>query len=386
MPMPQLAQEVEEGVVVTWFVELGDAVSEGQLLAEVQVQKVSVEVPSPVTGRVAQLLAGAGQVVRQGDPIAVIEESGGEQPSAPEAEPTAAAIGAAGDAVSQGPARPSPIASPAARRLARELSLDLTSIVGSGTGGRITERDVEAARQAAASPLSAVELTYAAGVEPLGPLRQSIAERLVSWQAATAQLTLVAEADVSDLATMLGESASKSGTAVGYLAAVVKTCATSLSRHVRLGARWSGQALLLPHQFDINVAVSLPDGLITPAVRAVEGKNIVTISAEIAELAERARSRVLTPSETEGGVFTVSNLGAHRIDAFTPLLNPPQVAILGIGQARRRAVVVDEVIVPRTMMTLSLTFDHRALDGVPAAAFLADLLGLLEQPGWLFDR
>ncbi len=375
--MPRLAEEVEEGVVVTWFVEPGAPVSEGDLLAELQVQKVNSELHSPFSGRVALLLVEPGGVARQGAPIAEIED--GEQPAAPGGP---APIAAPLSEESHGGPAPAP-ASPSARRLARELGVDLTSVTGSGPGGRIVEADVQAATARPASTEAGSTAASQPRIEPLTPMRRAIAERLSAWLGSTAQLTLTAEADVTALAAELERSSAGSQRRASYLEAVVRGLALALHHHPALGARWTDAGLAYAGRRDIGVAVALPDGLITPVVRDADRKDLFALGREIAELAERARAGGLTPAEVEGGTLSVTNLGAYRIDGFTPLLNPPQTAIVGLGRARLRPAVVDGAIVPRLLIVLSLTFDHRVVDGAPAADFLTEVVGLLEDPATL---
>ncbi len=344
--MPRLSEEVEEGIVVTWFVQPGAVVSEGDLLAEVQVEKLSAEVRAPASGRVAELLVAPGGVVVQGATITVLEDT------------------AAG-------AETAPVASPSARRLARELGVDLAAVTGSGPGGRIVEADVQAAASGAPA---------APRAEPLTPMRKAIAERLRAGLAETAQLTLTAEADVSELENELARLSAAWGRRASYTEAAVRACALALREHPRAASRWTEAGLSPAESIDIGIAVALDDGLVVPVVRAADAKSLEQLSSEIAGLAERARAGRLEAADTEGGVFSVTNLGAYRIDAFTPLLNPPQTAILGLGRARARPAVVAGAVVPRTLLVLSLTFDHRVIDGAPAAAFLERVVGLLEEP------
>ncbi len=376
--MPRLAEEAEEGVVVAWFIEPGASVNEGDLLAELQVEKVSSELHSPFSGRVAQLLVEPGGVARQGAPIAVIEE--GAESAAPggPGSPAAQVI----EKGERAGLEPAP-ASPSARRLARELGVDLTSVTGSGPGGRIVEADVQAAAARSASGERRAAGAGQLRIEPLTPMRRAIAERLTAWLGSTAQVTLTAEADVTALTAELERLSADSPHRASYLEAVVRGLALALHNHPAVGARWTEAALAYSDRHDIGVAVALPEGLIAPVVRDADHKDLATLGREIAELAERARAGALTPPEVEGGALSVTNLGAYRIDGFTPLLNPPQTAILGIGRARWRPAVVDGAIVPRLLMVLSLTFDHRVVDGAPAADFLTEVVGLLEEPALL---
>jgi pyruvate dehydrogenase E2 component (dihydrolipoamide acetyltransferase) len=353
-------------------------VREGDLVAEVQVEKISAEVRAPVGGRLAELLVAPGAVIVQGHPIAVLETAGaaGEAASAeaPPAVQSAAPPGvAAAPPAGAQPAAPPP-ASPVARRLALELGVDLASISGSGPGGRIVEADV---RAAAAAPRPTPELV------PLTPMRRAIAGRLRAGLLEAAQLTLTAEADVTDLAALLAAVSAASGRRATYTAAAVRASALALRDHPRLAATWNEEGLRLPGRIDIGVAVALEDGLVVPVVRDAAGKSLEELDRDIAHLAERARSARLTLDETQGAVFSVTNLGGYRVDAFTPLLDPSQTAILGLGRARPRPAVVGRTVAVRTLAVLSLTFDHRVVDGAPAAAFLDQVIAAFEDPGRL---
>jgi pyruvate dehydrogenase E2 component (dihydrolipoamide acetyltransferase) len=220
-------------------------------------------------------------------------------------------------------------------------------------------------------------------VEPLTAMRRTIADRLRSGLAATAQLTVTAEADVTDLDTAMLAWSTEWGRRVTYTEAIVRAVALVLREHPWVAARLTERGLVAAGSIDIGVAVALEDGLIVPVVRDADRKDLPTLGVEIAELAQRTRSGTLAPADTEGACFSVTNLGAYRIDAFTPLLNPPQTAILGVGRARPRPAVVDGAVVPRTLVVLSLTFDHQVIDGAPAAAFLEDVVRRLEKPGRL---
>jgi pyruvate/2-oxoglutarate dehydrogenase complex dihydrolipoamide acyltransferase (E2) component len=338
--MPALSDATDEGIVVAWFAQPGALVGAGELIAQVQVEKTSADVHAPAAGRLAEIVVPAGAAVRAGEPIAVVDTEPAAAPAPPAASSTPAAA-------------PS---SPSARRLARELGVDIGALAGSGPGGRIVEADVRAAAQAGG------------GVEPLGPMRRMIAARLTRALQTAAQLTLTAEADVTALIEAGGP----------VTAAAVRASAVALHAHPRLGARLTERGRELPAAIDIGVAVALDDGLVVPVIRAADGKDLPTLAQEIAAVAERARTNRLTAAETQGAVFGVTNLGAHRVDAFTPLLDLPQTAVLGLGRARARPAVVHGAVVPRMLMALSLTFDHRVVDGEPAAAFLDDLVVALE--------
>ncbi len=405
--MPRLSDAVEEGVLVTWFVEPGATVTEGDLIAEIQVEKVSAEVRAPAAGRVAELLVEPGAVVPQEAVLAVIE-TGAADVAAAEApstgRPSTGRPSTAGVPLSAGvayppatatagptvrvpasaprtalsPASPAspPPASPAARRLARELGVDLALVTGSGPGGRIVEADV----RAAAAPSGGSTAGAAPPPAPLSPTRRRIADRLRTGLLATAQVTLTAEADLTELAARLATWSTVWGRRATYTEAIVRACALALRAHPRLSAWLTPAGLVIPDRIDIGVAVAVEDALLVPVVRDADRRPLAEIGAAIETLAERARRGQLEAREMEGACFSVTNLGAYRVDAFTPLLDPPQTAILGVGRARLRPAVVDGALAVRTVAVLSLTFDHQVVDGAPAAAFLDAVLDLLGDP------
>ncbi len=424
--VPRLSDATDEGMLVAWFVEPGQRVSAGDTVAEVQMEKTSYDVVAPAAGRIERLLAAPGDIVTAATAIATLADDGGDGVSATTpAQTTSAAVPAetapapaevaavpgetgptAAPALAASPAGlPAPgdggdgdevrvAASPAARRLARELGVELRRVAGSGPGGRIQESDVRAvaeagpavappAAQAAQASPAAPTPVREPGLVPISIMRRTIADRLRTGLAETAQLTLTAEADVTDLAARLGAWTARLGRKVGYTEALVRACAAALGEHPRLAMAWTDRGLVPARSIDVGVAVALPDGLLVPVVRGADRKDLSELGTEIAGLADRARSGVLTAAETSGACFTVTSLGAWRIDAFTPLLDPPQTAIMGIGRARLRPAVVDGAIVPRMLLVLSLTIDHRVVDGAPAAAFLEAVVCRLETPGWM---
>jgi pyruvate dehydrogenase E2 component (dihydrolipoamide acetyltransferase) len=214
-------------------------------------------------------------------------------------------------------------------------------------------------------------------------MRRIIANRMRTGLATSAQLTLTAEADLTALGAELKRLTQEWGRRASYTEAAVRASAIALRAHPRVTAILVEGQLLYPSQIDIGVAVALDEGLVAPIIRNADRKGLAALNAEIAELAEKARGGRLTLDELQGGCFTVTNLGGYRIDAFTPVLNPPQSAILGMGRGRLRPAVADGAIVPRNLAVLSLTIDHQVIDGAPGAAFLGDVLGLLEDPARL---
>jgi pyruvate dehydrogenase E2 component (dihydrolipoamide acetyltransferase) len=265
--------------------------------------------------------------------------------------------------------------------VARELGVEWQHVKGTGRTGRIRERDVRAAAPA----------TPARGpgrLLPLTPTRRQIAERLAAGSHEAVPVTLTTRADATNLVNLRGqfkppgESAGPADAAVPtYTDFLVKLAASALLRHPLLNACWTDEGLWLSEGVHVGVAVDTEAGLLVPVLRDVQALGLLQVAALSRELVERARARRLTAEEMQGGTFTVTNLGRYGIDAFTPVLNPPQCAILGIGRIRREPAVHGGRVVPRQVLTLSLTFDHRAVDGAPAAQFLDTLRGHVEQPG-----
>ena len=266
--------------------------------------------------------------------------------------------------------------SPRARRAARELGIDWSGIQGSGANGRIRERDIQAATAGSKGNLI-----------PHTNIRRTIAARMLAGHAQTAPVTLTTKADATNLVNIRQQfksAASARDIVPTYTDLIVKLTAVALKQHPLLQAQWRDEGLFVPQKIDIAVAADTETGLLVPVVRKVDSLTLRQIAAQSQDLAGKARAGTLTAEEMRDATFTVTNLGGFGIDAFTPILNPPQCAVLGIGRIVREPAVVEEKIVPRDMVTLSLTFDHRILDGAPAARFLATLRGCLEQPAaWL---
>jgi pyruvate dehydrogenase E2 component (dihydrolipoamide acetyltransferase) len=334
--MPIITASGEEAVVTAWFVDEGQTCADGQLIAEVQAEKVSAEVEAPGAGQVVDRVA-VNAPVPQGRPICRIVEPV-EQPTSPiAAEPRTA---------EPEPGGPRVTASPAAKRVARELRVELSDIAGSGPGGRITEADV---RTAAGRPVSS-------------GLRAVIARNMRRSHEETAAVTLHTTVD-------LGDEVPNHITAT-----IVKTVAETLADHPDLNGHRDGEVFIPADVAQVAVAIQTDQGLVAPVVRNASSRPVEEVAGVIQSLAERAASKALTAADFEGGTFTVSNLGPYGIDGFTPIINLPQIAILGVG-AIRRVPVVDEAGLVSTgnQIVLSLTFDHAFVDGAPAAAFLQQI-------------
>jgi pyruvate dehydrogenase E2 component (dihydrolipoamide acetyltransferase) len=360
--VPRLGWNMEQGTFLAWLKRDGDAVRAGEALYALEGDKAVQEIESLDTGtlRIAPGGPREGEVVTVGtllghlvaDAPTDVERHVATPPTAP------------GTATS----------SPRARRVAAELGVDWRSVRGSGRGGRVRERDVRAVAPGPRSP-------------GLPPFRRTIADRLMNSLRSTAPVTLTSTADVSNLVSLRNQfrAAVESEAPVpSYTDFLVKLAALVLGRHPGLNARWEGDQPVRSREAHIGIAVDVAEGLLVPVLRDAHALSLREVAIRSRALIERARQRKLTAEELSGGTFTVSNLGPWGIDAFTPILNYPECAILGVGRIERRPAVRGERIVPRAMMTLSLTFDHRAVDGAPAARFLDDLRKCLENPGpWL---
>ncbi len=276
-------------------------------------------------------------------------------------------------------------ASPLARRLAKEHGVDLGSIVGSGPDGRIVRDDVLQASAAAAEALviEAPALQQATEVIPMDGIREIIAERMTMSLQTNASVTLHTEVDATafvELRGMLNDKLQAREVNLTYTDLLVKVVANALGEHPRLNATLTDEGIHLLPEINIGVAVALEDGLVVPVVRNADKERLSEISEQVRDFAERARSNQLTPGELQGGTFTITNLGNFGIDAFTPIINPPESAILGVGRILKKPVVHDDEIVVRSMLTLSLTFDHRVVDGAPAAQFLQTVSSYIQDP------
>ncbi len=395
--MPKFGLTMHEGTVQRFFKNVGDVVAAGEPLYEVETEKVLYEVEAPVSGTLAAMLCADGDTVECGVAVAVIAESG-ENPAevalryskSAGAAPRAAAAAAASGAKSPAPASPASGASsadarravsPVARKLAAELGVDLASVVGSGPGGRITREDVErAATEPQRVSAAARSPARAAAPSPSQPtpfrgIRKTIAERMHQSLRDTAQLTITAEADVTPATELRTRITREFECSVTDL--IIHAVARALVKHPRLNSRLDGNQIVASPAVNVGLAVSLDDGLIVPVIHDAAQKTLREIAVESKSLAERARLGRLKLEDVTGGTFTITNLGPWGVDAFTPILNPGETAILGVGRIVEKPAIYRGEIARRAMVTLSLTFDHRVVDGAPAAEFLQSAVEIL---------
>lgn len=397
--VPKGAETVTEGRIARWMVKDGEAVKTDQPLLELETDKATMEVPSPAAG-VITLLAKADQVVQVGQKIAVIDPAGvpATKPAAATPPPPPAAMPTA-----------EVLASPAAAAAIRNQNLDPTKLPATGPGGRITKDDILTHQQSAVSGQPAqtngpksedksltkvtaqvvpIPVPREEGLretrQPMSMIRKRIAERLLDSQNTTATLTTFNEADMSaiqDLRAKYNERFEKKyGVKIGFMSVFVKAAVEALKAFPIVNARIEGNDIVQQHFYDIGVAVSTEKGLMVPVLRDADKKSIADIEKAIADVAKRARDGKVGIQEMQGGTFTITNGGIFGSMLSTPILNPPQTAILGMHSIQKRAVVVNDQIVIRPMMYLALSYDHRLLDGREAVQFLVRIKECLEDP------
>jgi pyruvate dehydrogenase E2 component (dihydrolipoamide acetyltransferase) len=361
--LPDLGEGLTEGEIARWHVSEGQEIAEDDPLVDIQTDKATVEIPSPYAGVVLQIVVPEGDVAPVGAPLVVIGRRGEEPESSSDKllqASTAAEEGAkeASDNLSQAVGASSRVqATPVVRRIAQELGVELAEVNGSGPGGRITEADVRAAAAAMAGD---------ARREPLRGVRRLIAEHMARAHREVPPVTWVEECDFEAVALD------------ALLGTVVRACADALVGFPELNARFDGDAILYLERYDIGVAVQTDDGLVVPVVRRANEKAVAELSAEIAELAERARSGSLKAEELRDSTFTVTSAGKLAGLFQTPIVNHPEVAILSIGRIAPRPVVRGDEVVVRRIGTIAVTFDHRVVDGARAAAFGLDVIARLQ--------
>ena len=389
--MPKLGQTMEEGLLVEWFKQEGDSVERGDLLYTLESDKATLDVEATFRGYLRTILVEEGESVPVLTVVALItktpdEDIEGYQPAAP-VEPVGAGeqVETGEGATVTAAAAGTVAASPRARRLAREKGVDLSRVTGTGEGGRIVEEDIEATP----TEIPQVEVT---DTVPLTGLRGIIAERMASSAHSTARVTLVSEVDATALVEfrehLKKEVSGQWGFTPGYTELLGIAATRALTEFPWMNARLSADGMAIEHLKEINlgVAVDTDRGLLVLVVKNAGEKNLRTIGTELAGMVEKALAGRSLPDDLTGGTFTMTNLGAFGIDAFTPVINPPEAAVLGVGRIQSKPVVDGDEIVIRQMLTLSLVFDHRLMDGAPAAHFLERVADLIREPEKLLYR
>lgn len=383
--LPDIGEGVVEGEIVRWFIKEGDGVEEDQPLVEVMTDKATVELPSPVQGRVVKRGGEEGDIVQVGATLVVIETEAQQGETVVKEEQVAEVpqVQAAG----KGKEQPTSVsgralATPAIRKLAQERSIDLSQIHGSGPGGRIRKEDLE--RVGAPAAAGEVETIAYRG------LRRKIGDHVSASKRTAAHYTYVEEADVTQLVRRREEliaSSSIDDVRITYLPFFMKAVVEGLKKHPLVNSTLDEAkgVIELRKYYNIGIAVATPEGLVVPVVKGVEEKSLSQVAREVAKLTSAARKGTLELEDLKGGSFTITSLGVLGGVLATPIINYPEVAILGVHKISQRPVVQEGEIVIRDMVYLSLSLDHRVLDGVAAAEFLRDVIAQLESPSPLFE-
>ncbi|MHB2036514.1 MAG: dihydrolipoamide acetyltransferase family protein [Nitrososphaerales archaeon] len=395
--LPDIGEGVAEGEVLKWLVSEGDIVKEDQPLVEVMTDKVNVEIPSPKSGRIAKIVAKVGDVVGVGQSLVVFEvedaESGTPQQSQSKHE-----LGQASEVIRQD-AQGNVLAAPATRKLASQLGVDIQSLVGTGQEGRVTVEDVQKASENFARSKSTIASSVAEDqsdkrteLVPLRGMRKTIAERMVRSAHNAAHVTHVDEVDVTELVLLrnkLNSRADNGGENVKltFLPFIIRALVPALKEfpYVNASIDDQKQEIVLKKYYNIGIATDTDQGLIVPVIRNVDEKSIFNLAIEIEDLVEKARTGNLNLDEVRDSTFTLTNVGSIGGLFSTPLVNYPEVAILGIQRIIKRPVVKNDSVVVRDMMNLSLSFDHRVLDGAYAARFLNRVIAMIENPAILAE-
>ncbi len=426
--LPDLGEGVAEGEIVKWLVKEGDAISEDQPMVEVMTDKATVQIPSPSKGKVGKILAKEGQTAKVGDVLVTLDDVNGSAKGSEVLQGGAVQRAPMTPASSVLASSPKPlgvgiVATPATRKLARDLNVNIESVTGTGPAGRITEEDIRkavGAKGAAASlerPIvqpktaitqqettpSQVSTVTTPGIAHIVPqritgqmeeripvhgIRKRIAEKMTKSLRTTAQVTHVDEVDFTQLAALrekLKPSAEEQKVKLTYMPFIMQTAAACLKEFPYFNASIDDekQEIILKHYYNVGFATDTPNGLIVPVIKDLDKKTIFQIASELGDLSEKARTGKIALDEIQGGTFTVTNVGTLGGIMSTPIINVPEVAILGIQRIQKRPVVIEEQIVIRDMSYVSLSFDHRIVDGADAARFTTRLISIMENPGLL---
>jgi len=370
--MPQLGESIAEGTVVKWLIPVGGTIQADQDLLEVETEKVDLVIPSPATGVLGEILVPEGKTVPIGTLLARIEST-----------PPSEVINRVGGVVVRH-TEPASAGeghhSPAVRQLAREQGVDLSQVTGTGAGGRVTKKDVQdfIAHGGGSAGVTdpGGERSMGEDILPFTQMRRTIAERMVKSRQTSAHVTTFFEADFSGIAKF------REGRNLTYLPFVIRAVTRAIRELPVVNSAWGEQGIIVKKDIHVGVATALEDGLLVPVVRHADRKGLTQLAKDIADLAERARAKKLSPEEVQGGTFTITNHGGFGSLFSTPIIHQPQIAILGVGAIQKRAVVINEAIAIRPMGYLSLSFDHRVIDGATADQFMAKVKSYLEQSQW----
>jgi pyruvate dehydrogenase E2 component (dihydrolipoamide acetyltransferase) len=405
---PDIGEGLTEGEIVRWLVKEGDEIKEGQPLVEVETDKALAEIPSPRTGVILKILAKEKEIVKVGQVIVVFGEKGETLAPAPPAKPKsvgvvgeleeapeeAPAVVARAEAVKPAFVSPHALATPAIRALAKELGIDLDKVKGTGLEGRVLEKDVRLTAEGKEKPVEEVkrptkikkyDLYGYVDRIPLRGVRRSIAKAMVKSKYTAPHVTTMDEADVTELWKIREKekkTAEKKGIKLTILPFIIKAVIAGLKEHPYLNATLDdeNEEIIVKKYFNIGMATDTPEGLMVPVVKNAGDKSILHLAEELTQLAEKARNRSIDLADLKGGTFTITNYGALGGIYGTPIINHPEVAILGVGKIKDMPVVRDGKIEVRKILHLALSFDHRVVDGGEAARFLNTVIARLEDP------
>jgi len=404
--MPKMGDAMTEGKVVRWYKRAGEAVKKGEPVLEIETDKVNLDLEAEQDGTIGEVSAQEGQVVPVGERLATVLGAGEKAPE-PQAQPQQRRVTDKKDSVKHTTGeyaeaiemkaprvdRSAPVAaplrvveggrprsSPLARKMASEMGVSLDAIQGSGPSGRIVARDVKNVGPALSRPARAESPRYVGKTEqiPLSAMRRTIAKRLAESTGPIPHFYLTVDYNVTNLMSLRQQMNEIVKISVNDF--IIKAAALALRHHPNVNASWGDEAITQHGEIHVGVAVSTPEGLITPVIRNADQKSVTDIATEVRALAEKAKNRKLRPEEYQGSTFTISNLGAWGIEEFTAIINPPNVAILAIGVATPQPVAIDGQVVVRDRMKITMSCDHRVVDGAAGAEYLRTLRQYVEQP------
>jgi pyruvate dehydrogenase E2 component (dihydrolipoamide acetyltransferase) len=384
---PDVGEGIAEGEIVRWLVKEGDWVKEDQELVEVETDKAVVTINSPYTGKIERLHGQEGQIIKVGDPLTTIDGKD-EAASAAESgkQDSGTVVGSLTEEQPIDIVRPV-LATPAVRAFARQMNVDLAQVEGTGPGGRITKEDIEAVAGSSVAPHSGAAADPYGAVEkiPLRGIRRTVAKRMAEASKRVADVTIWHDADITELAELRAkenQTMAAPGVKLTYLPFLIKAAIAALKTHPYFNASLDEEAqqIILKKYYNVGIAVDTTEGLMVFVIKKADQKSIADLAREGAMLAEKARLRKIDLADLKGSTFTITNYGVVGASYGTPIINHPEVAILGVGKIEDRPVVRNGQIVIRKMMPLSLAFDHRVIDGVEAGRFLGVVIRHLENP------
>ena len=394
--MPQMGFDMQEGTLVRWLKAEGATVQNGEAIAEIETDKAVVEFESYASGVLSKIVVSEGTTVPVGQIIAVVGAEGEvvadvapprppvADSAPPESEAAPAAVEARPSDSGNGASPPPDVrASPVARKLAQERRIDLTQLVGTGPGGRITKDDVLGAPVAAVAAPTAVAPAQGGELMPLSRMRQQIARVTVRSKQEKPHFYVSSEIDMTeamDLRRKINETLEADGVRVTVNDLIIKACVEALRRHPKFNAILEGDGIRFNEAINVGVAIAEEEGLIVPAIMDCADKSLRDIAVASKDLADRSRNGALHPQEYTGGTFAISNLGMFDVSSFVAIIHPPQSAVLAVGTVAKKPVVRDDEIVVAEMMTATLSADHRVVDGAEGAEFIVDVKRLLEGP------